>query len=123
MPTITGTSGADTLIGTSSGTYNAGDGDDIVIALATGNVIRTIESNRFVTGVTWVDGELWHGTYEDEIADVRRIDPKTGAVLTTLAMPAGTTVSGLESDGKDLLFAGGGRSAKIRAVRRRGKAA
>src|SRR5579871_484808 len=28
----------------------------------TGRVLRTIPSNRFVTGVTWVDGELWHGT-------------------------------------------------------------
>ena len=28
---------------------------------ATGAIMRTIESNRFVTGVTWVDGELWHG--------------------------------------------------------------
>ena len=31
---------------------------------ATGAILRTIESNRFVTGVTWVDGELWHGTWE-----------------------------------------------------------
>ena len=29
-----------------------------------GAILRTIESNRFVTGVTWVDGELWHGTWE-----------------------------------------------------------
>jgi hypothetical protein len=28
-------------------------------------VLRTIESDRSVTGVTWVDGELWHGTWED----------------------------------------------------------
>ena len=32
----------------------------------TGAILRTIESNRFVTGVTWVDGELWHGTWEGE---------------------------------------------------------
>lgn len=31
-----------------------------------GEILRTIESNRFVTGVTWVDGELWHGTWEGE---------------------------------------------------------
>jgi hypothetical protein len=31
-----------------------------------GAVLRTIESNRFVTGVTWVDGELWHGTWEGD---------------------------------------------------------
>jgi hypothetical protein len=29
---------------------------------ASGKTVRTIESNRFVTGVTWVDGELWHAT-------------------------------------------------------------
>ena len=27
-----------------------------------GAILRTIESNRFVTGVTWVDGDLWHAT-------------------------------------------------------------
>ena len=27
----------------------------------TGKILRTIESKRFVTGVSWVDGELWHG--------------------------------------------------------------
>ncbi|MBC7973448.1 MAG: PQQ-binding-like beta-propeller repeat protein [Myxococcales bacterium] len=86
---------------------------------ATGAILRTIESNRFVTGVTWVDGELWHGTHEDDAAELRRIDPTTGAVLTTLTLPESTSVSGLESDGKDLLYAGGGRSGKLRAVRRR----
>jgi len=86
---------------------------------STGAILRTIESNRFVTGVTWVDGELWHGTYEDDVSELRRVDPTTGEVLTCLALPKGVTVSGLESDGKDLLYAGGGRSGKIRAVRRR----
>jgi hypothetical protein len=33
-------------------------------------------------------------------------------------MPAGMSVSGLESDGDDVLYAGGGRSGTIRAVRR-----
>jgi glutamine cyclotransferase len=84
----------------------------------TGAVLRTIESNRFVTGVTWVDGELWHGTWEDEASEICRINPDSGAVLERLEMPPGTTVSGLESDGKDLFYCGGGSSGKIRAVRR-----
>jgi glutamine cyclotransferase len=84
----------------------------------TGAVIRVIQSNRMVTGVTWVDGELWHGTWEGEESDLRRLDPKTGAVLDTVVMPAGTGVSGLESDGSDRFFCGGGPSGKIRAVRR-----
>jgi len=84
----------------------------------TGTVLRTIESNRFVTGVTWVDGELWHGTWEGDASEIRRIDPESGAVLDRLEMPAGAGVSGLESDGADLFYAGGGESGKVRAVRR-----
>ena len=84
----------------------------------TGEVLRTIESKRFVTGVTWVEGELWHGTWEGDKSDLRRVDPPTGAVLETLEMPPGIGVSGLESDGADQFFCGGGSSGKIRAVRR-----
>jgi glutamine cyclotransferase len=84
----------------------------------TGEILRTIESKRFVTGVTWVEGELWHGTWEGDESDLRRVDPRTGAVLQTLEMPPGIGVSGLESDGADQFFCGGGRSGKIRAVRR-----
>jgi len=84
----------------------------------TGAILSTIESNRFVTGVTWVDGELWHGTWEGEESDVRRIDPDTGEVLERLEMPKGVGVSGLESDGGELLYCGGGASGKVRAVRR-----
>jgi glutamine cyclotransferase len=84
----------------------------------TGAVLRTIESDRFVTGVTWVDGELWHGTWQNEASDVRRIDPATGEVLERLEMPVGTGVSGLESDGGDRFFCGGGNSGNVRAIRR-----
>jgi len=84
----------------------------------TGAVLRTIESNRFVTGVTWVDQELWHATWDGEESDLRRVDPKTGEVLERLEMPKGVYVSGLESDGHDQFFCGGGPSGKIRSVRR-----
>jgi glutamine cyclotransferase len=85
---------------------------------ANGALIRSIDSNRFVTGVTWVDGQLWHGTWEGDDSDIRRIDPDSGAVLERLEMPAGTAVSGLESDGASLFYCGGGGSGKVRAVRR-----
>ena len=84
----------------------------------TGAILRTIESNRFVTGVTWVDGELWHGTWEEDASDLRKIDPETGKVLEKLEMPPGVGVSGLESDGGDRFFCGGGASGKVRAIRR-----
>jgi glutamine cyclotransferase len=84
----------------------------------TGKILRTIESKRFVTGVTWIDGELWHGTWEGDKSDLRQVDPQTGAVLQTLEMPPGVYVSGLESDGAEQFLCGGGHSGKIRTVRR-----
>ena len=84
----------------------------------TGEILRTIQSNRFVTGVTWVDGELWHGTFEDDRSELRRIDPATGEVLARAQLPDGVAVSGLESDGGDLFYCGGGSSGKVRAVKR-----
>jgi glutamine cyclotransferase len=88
-----------------------------------GAILRTIQSNRFVTGVTWVDGELWHATWEGDESELRHIDPQTGEVLESLEMPKGVGVSGLESDGRDKFFCGGGKSGRIRAVRRpRGRA-
>jgi glutamine cyclotransferase len=84
----------------------------------TGAILRTIESNRFVTGVTWVGDELWHGTWEADQSELRHIDSKTGEVLEQLDMPAGIAVSGLESNGSDMFFCGGGNSGKLRAVRR-----
>ncbi len=89
----------------------------------TGAILRTIESRRFVTGVTWVDGELWHGTWEGDESELKRVDPKTGETMETLEMPRGTGISGLESDGGDRFFCGGGKSGKVRAVRRPARAA
>jgi len=85
---------------------------------ATGAILRTIESNRLVTGVSWIDGDLWHATWDDDGSDVRRIDAKTGEILEMLDMPPDTGVSGLESDGGERFFCGGGRTGKIRTIRR-----
>lgn len=84
----------------------------------TGKILRTIESDRMVTGVTWVDGDLWHCTWEGDKSDLRRVDPETGAVLEQIDMPEGVGVSGLESDGGERFFCGGGNSGTVRAVRR-----
>jgi len=40
-----------------------GTGRSIKSDAQTGAILRTIESNRFVTGVTWIDGELWYGAW------------------------------------------------------------
>jgi glutamine cyclotransferase len=83
-----------------------------------GTILRTLSSDRFVTGVTWVDGELWHATSEGEQSELRRIDASSGEVQERLDLPEGVAVSGLEADGGERFFCGGGRSGKLRAVRR-----
>jgi glutamine cyclotransferase len=113
--------GADSGLAWAEGTLWVGQPRDrkiYQIDPQTGAILRTIESNRIVTGVTWVDGELWHGTWEGERSELRQIDPRTGEVLQSVDMPPGIGVSGLESDGGDRFFCGGGSSGKVRAVRR-----
>ncbi len=85
----------------------------------TGKVLRTIESNRFVTGVTWLEGNLWHATWEGDESELRRVDTTTGEVKESLEMPTGVNISGLESDGRDQFFCGGGKTGKVRVVRRK----
>jgi glutamine cyclotransferase len=87
----------------------------------TGEILRTIESDRYVTGVTWVDAELWHGTWEDDESELRQVDPQSGKVLQRLELPHGSSLTGLETDGRDRFFCGGGRSGKLRVVRRPAK--
>jgi outer membrane protein assembly factor BamB len=84
-----------------------------------GAVLRTLESDRFVTGVTFAQGELWHGTGEDgQPNELRQLDAESGSVKKRLQMPVGVAISGIESNGKDLLYCGGGESGRVRAVRR-----
>ncbi len=84
----------------------------------TGAVLRTIDSDRFVTGVTWVDGELWHGVWDDDGSEIRRIDSTSGEVQQRLTMPEDIGVSGLESNGSDLFYCGGASTKTVRVVRR-----
>ncbi len=84
----------------------------------TGRVLRSIDSNRFVTGVTWLGKELWHATWEGDVSELRHVDANTGEVLETLELPDGIKLSGLESNGGDTFFCGGGGTGKVRAVRK-----
>ncbi len=121
LATIPAPGGGDSGLAWAEGTLWVGQYRDRKIHQVdpeTGAILRTIESNRFVTGVTWVDGELWHGTWEGDESELRRVDPRTGEVLERLEMPPGAGVSGLESDGGDRFFCGGGNSGTVRAVRR-----
>ncbi len=61
----------------------------------TGEVVKTLSSDRFVTGVPCLDGELWHAT----TGDAER--------------------PGLEGDGKGGFWCGGGAGGKLRLVKKR----
>ncbi|HET8938848.1 MAG TPA: glutamine cyclotransferase [Polyangiales bacterium] len=84
----------------------------------TGEIVRTLQTNRHVTGVTWVQGELWHGTMADDQSELCEIDPTTAALRRRVALPRGSLVSGLESNGTDVFYCGGAGSGKLRAIRR-----
>src|ERR1700726_642438 len=84
----------------------------------TGKVLATIPApgGGSDSGVTWLDGELWHATWENEQSELRRIDASTGEVLEKLDMPPGLIISGLETDGDNQFFCGGGSGGRVRAV-------
>jgi glutamine cyclotransferase len=84
----------------------------------TGATLRSIDSNRFVTGVTWIGSELWHATWENDQSEIRHVDQQSGRVLETVGLPPGVLVSGMESNGSDEFYCGGGKSGKVRTVRR-----
>ncbi len=85
------------------------------IDATTGKLLKTLRSDRFVTGVSFADGDLWHGTFEDDTSELRRIDPATGRVLEALEVPGG--VSGVEAKG-DVVFCGAIKAPVVRAVKR-----
>lgn len=84
----------------------------------TGEILRTLETKGYVTGVSWVDGELWHGVAQDETRFIRRLDPQSGRAIEELQLPEGARMTGLESDGGDHFFCGGGDTGKIAVVKR-----
>jgi outer membrane protein assembly factor BamB len=85
----------------------------------TGEVVKTLSSDRFVTGVSCVDGAVWHGALEKEQpAELRRL-AADGTVEETLVIPGTTHVAGVESNGKGAFWCGveGG---KLRLVQKKG---
>jgi streptogramin lyase len=86
----------------------------------TGAVLRELDADRHVTGITWIGDELWHATSEDrdedDVCELRRIDARSGAVLERHEVPY--AVSGLEHDGK-AFWCGDCASGQLRVVERR----
>jgi outer membrane protein assembly factor BamB len=86
----------------------------------TGEVVKTLTSDRFVTGVSFTDGALWHGASNDgKPCELRRLAPD-GTVEESLATPV-HAISGVEAT-RDGGFWCGGEKGTLRLIRRKGKA-
>lgn len=77
------------------------------VDVKTGEVVKTITSDRFVTGVSCVGGALWHGALESEKpAELRRL-ARDGFVEETLTVKDTQHISGIEANGKGDFWCGG----------------
>ena len=71
------------------------DSKIVKIDAKTGEIVKTLTSDRFVTGVSCVDGELWHGASGgDKKPELRRLG-SDGNVEESLAVPV-DFISGVE---------------------------
>jgi hypothetical protein len=83
----------------------------------TGEVVKTLRSDRFVTGVSFVEGALWHGaSNDDKPCEIRRL-ASDGTVEEVLVPPV-RSISGMEGTG-DGNFWCGGENGTLRLVRRK----
>ncbi|MFZ6183754.1 glutamine cyclotransferase [Nannocystis pusilla] len=83
---------------------------------ATGEVVKTLTSDRFVTGVTCIDGQLWHGAAgDDRPAELRRL-AADGTPEEVLSVPV-AMIAGVEAAGDGSFWCAGERG-KLRLVRR-----
>lgn len=83
----------------------------------TGEVVKTLSSDRFVTGVSVVDGALWHGAAVDgKPTELRRL-ASDGTVEETVTVPV-ELIAGVESAGNDSFWCAGEKG-KLRLVRRK----
>jgi hypothetical protein len=88
----------------------------------TGEVVKTLSSDRFVTGVSFVDGALWHGVSDEQGPPELRRVAEDGTVEEALTIRGANHVSGLESDGKGGFWCGG-EGGTLRLVRERARKA
>jgi sugar lactone lactonase YvrE len=83
----------------------------------TGEVVKTLTSDRFVTGVSCVDGALWHGASDGGKPNELRRLAADGSVEETLRVPV-AHIAGVERTGDDEFWCGGEKGT-LRLVRRK----
>jgi outer membrane protein assembly factor BamB len=76
----------------------------------TGEVVKTLTSDRFVTGVSCVEGALWHGaTGDGQPSELRRL-ASDGSVEETLVVPM-KGIGGVEGTGDGQFWCAGEKGA------------
>jgi outer membrane protein assembly factor BamB len=80
----------------------------------TGELLMTLSSDRFVTGVSCVDGALWHAVSGDGDCEIRRLSAD-GTVEEAWVVPV-ASISGMEGTPEG--FWCGGEGGKLRLIRR-----
>lgn len=83
----------------------------------TGEIVKTLSSDRFVTGVSCVDGSLWHAAAGDGPAPELRRLASDGTVEEILAVPV-NMISGVERTPEGTFWCGGEKG-RLRLVRKR----
>jgi outer membrane protein assembly factor BamB len=85
----------------------------------TGEVVKTLSSDRFVTGVSCIDGELWHGVMEDgKPSELRRL-AADGTPVECLTVPV-QKLAGMERTRSGDFWCAG-ENGKLRLVRRKAR--
>jgi hypothetical protein len=83
----------------------------------TGEVVKTLTSDRFVTGVSCIDGALWHAVSNDgKPCELRRV-AADGTVEESLGVPV-ASISGVERTRSGEFWCGGEKGT-LRLVRRK----
>jgi hypothetical protein len=87
------------------------------IDASTGEVVKSLSSDRFVTGVSCLDGVLWHATsYDGKPSELRRL-ASDGTVEEVLTVPV-DGISGMERTRDDAFWCAGEKG-RLRLVRRK----
>jgi len=70
----------------------------------TGEIVKTLSSDRFVTGVSVLDGALWHGvSFDGKPSELRRLSPD-GAVNEVVEVPV-DSIAGVEATREGIWYA------------------
>jgi hypothetical protein len=93
------------------------DGKIHQVDIATGAIVKTLSSDRYVTGVSCIGGTLWHGVSEEGPCELRRL-AGDGTVDEALTIDGAEHLAGIEGTGDGSFWCGGERG-KLRLVRAR----